>query len=681
MSEFFDDSGLWWDDSKLYGSSRQAKQAKNIPALLRSVDWPVMKHDPAPLPHHLSGAVAFDFETEDPWLQTKGPSWAFPGVGKVIGLAIAYNDSTGTRADYYPVGHEVGNVSHDVGAWLRYHFKDPNLTWVGANTAYDLGWAFRDYTNGYPKGKVVDVQHMAALRDENRVSYSLDNIAKAELGEGKETSLIHNLMEKLDIRYMDVMSNLKYIPGPHVASYAGTDALRTLQVYRALLPVLQEQNLMKVFELECGLIPLTVEMRRRGIKIDVERAESERARLQSCAEELQNSIKSRCGVAVDPWSAELCAAALYTQGISVGTTKEGKPSVTAELLTKHSSNEVVAAISRLRKISKVVSTFLDGHFLGHQVDGRIHPTINQLRSEREAGGGIGTVSGRLSVTQPGFQQIPVRDPEFGPILRGLVLSDYKLVGSTDYKSQEPRLAIHFAAMADRDLRRRGKPGIGGAEEAVAAFNENPLLDPHQRLADLLGIKKAQAKTIYLGRTYGMGGAKLARGLGLSTKWMVVGKQGRPWEEIRRDQVTEYRRAGHDVVECAGKEAQELIKKLNERAPYVKGLFDACEGTAKSRGYIRTLLHRRCRFPGGMWTHKALNRLCQGSAADQMKQSMLDLWNAGAVPMLSIHDELLFSVEDPSDMDPYVKIMENAVSLLVPTVCDVNTAATWGAMKK
>jgi len=125
------------------------------------------------------------------------------------------------------------------------------------------------------------------------------------------------------------------------------------------------------------------------------------------------------------------------------------------------------------------------------------------------------------------------------------------------------------------------------------------------------------------------------------------------------------------------------------------------------GVIRTLLGRRCRF--NKWeprrygihtpktyeeayaehgssikrafTYKALNKLIQGSAADQTKKAMLDLANAGYLPMLQVHDELDISVENQKQAEEIKEIMENCVQMEVPSLVDAEFGPNWGEAKK
>jgi DNA polymerase I-like protein with 3'-5' exonuclease and polymerase domains len=192
------------------------------------------------------------------------------------------------------------------------------------------------------------------------------------------------------------------------------------------------------------------------------------------------------------------------------------------------------------------------------------------------------------------------------------------------------------------------------------------------VADLVGIERTQAKTIGLGLMYGMGKNKLANSLGLTKD-----------------------------------EAEILISKYNRKVPFVKLLSEKCMLTAQEKGVIRTKKGRKCRFD--QWetkdfglhlpetfdnavakygrdnikrakTYKALNRLIQGSSADQTKQAMVDCYNAGHLPILQIHDELCFNVKDNKDVSTIKKTMEDCIEFKVPFVVDHGTGKSWGDAK-
>ena len=270
------------------------------------------------------------------------------------------------------------------------------------------------------------------------------------------------------------------------------------------------------------------------------------------------------------------------------------------------------------------------------------------------------MTGRFSSSNPNLQQIPARDPEIKAMIRGLFIPEKgQQWGSFDYSSQEPRLLVHYCASL-----KDSHPYI---EELVKEYHEGDA-DFHQMVADLAGIGRKQAKTVNLGIMYGMGKGKLANTLDISME-----------------------------------EATELLNNYHKKVPFVKGLADTVSIRASKYGQIRTILGRKCRFD--MWeprsfgykkpmrreeaekeygpgirrafTYKALNRLIQGSAADQTKKAMVDCYEEGLVPMLTVHDELCFGVESKEQASRIKEIMETGLELKVPSKVDQELGNNWG----
>ena len=125
-------------------------------------------------------------------------------------------------------------------------------------------------------------------------------------------------------------------------------------------------------------------------------------------------------------------------------------------------------------------------------------------------------------------------------------------------------------------------------------------------------------------------------------------------------------------------------------------------TASSRGYIKTILGRRARFDFWMpsfedqpvktkriamgrykgkplfraFVSKALNRLIQGSAADQAKLAMVNAYDAGFDMRLPVHDEINAMVSSEQDSKQLATILEEAIPLNVPVVADIDLGPTW-----
>lgn len=603
----------------------------------------------------LRGVIAVDVEARDPTLKTFGSVSAFRHRtdGYMVGVSVA----TEGYAAYYPLRHEGGgNVTLPVLEWLRELAARDDVEFVCANTPYDLAWLL---VNGIvPACDPWDVQGMAALLDENRDAYALDTLGHVFLGEGK-----------LELRGFDpdtIKENLWRLPARYVGPYAERDARLTYKLFVFLLKRLQEESMMQVSDLERPCLRIATEMRLRGTPYDLEGAEQERTIIIGKERELIERIRRDTGVAVTATDNEALGRALRMAGLDPGMTAQGRTSIQAAWLEEQ-KDPVATTIRELRRWNKARTSFIESHMECAGMDtgrGRIHGSFHPLRRVEEEGStSRGTVSGRFSGTDPNLQNVPARDVEVRKRVRTKFTAEEGAEwGAADYSSQEPRLTLHFAYMT----KLRGQR-LRGAEEAVAAYAANPRLDYHQMTADLMGISRKDAKAINLGLTYGMGGAKLCRSLGLPTEWREVGD--RRWE-------------------AAGPEGQRLLDLYEQRVPFAKLLANACTERVNRTGVIRTLLGRACHFPDYVpgnrttpFSHKALNRLIQGSAADQMKASMVMLWREyKEVPLVTVHDELGFSADGPDHIARIKRCMEEAVQLVVPTVVDITTGRTWGEAK-
>jgi DNA polymerase I-like protein with 3'-5' exonuclease and polymerase domains len=357
------------------------------------------------------------------------------------------------------------------------------------------------------------------------------------------------------------------------------------------------------------------------------------------------------------WAAASIAKAFDKLGIDYPKTDKGAPSFTKSFL-ESCEHPIAKAIVEVREINKTYNTFLQPYLDASEATGRIHSHISQLRGETG-----GTVTGRLSMNQPNLQQVPARHPIIGPMIRGLFLPEEgQLWAANDFSAQEPRLLVHYSSLLE----------LPGAEKMAEAYREDPDTDFHQMVADMAGITRSQAKTIGLGLMYGMGKSKLAVSLDLQVD-----------------------------------EASELIAQFHAKVPFLKGTIAAVQKRIEypaSGGSIRTLLGRKCRFP--LWepmawglnkalpyeeaaakygtqikramTYRGLNKLMQGSAADQTKKAMVELHKAGFTMMLSVHDEIALSVDTKEEAESAAEIMRTCVSLEVPSKVDVEVGDTWGS---
>ena len=593
--------------------------------------------------------IAIDLETKDPDLKARG-SGAIQGRGEIVGIAVAVEGWKG----YYPIAHEGGgNIDRrTVLEWFRKVCATDSYK-IFHNAMYDVCW-IKSY--GIPiNGHIMDTMVMASLIDENRLWYTLNSISYDYLREVKDEKALKEAAESWGI---DPKKELYKLPAMYVGSYAEQDAKITLELFKALSREIQKKNLVEIFDLETQLFPCLIDMKFKGVRVDLERAHMLKLQLCKTEEQLLLSVKKETGIDVQIWAARSISKVFDKLSLPYARTeKTQSPSFTKNFLSNH-NHPLVKNIAKAREINKAHTTFIDT-ILKHQHRGRIHADINPIRSDQG-----GTVTGRFSYSNPNLQQIPARNKDLGPMIRSLFLPEENCKwGCFDYSQQEPRLVVHYAATTEPICFDHSVKNI------VDKFN-NDSVDFHQTVADMANISRTQAKTINLGLFYGMGKAKLQAELGLNTK----------------------------------EEAEDLFNQYHENVPFVRDLMNYTSRHAQSSGSIGTLLGRRCRFTKwepnrfGMhkpmefeeaertygrgqirraFTYKALNKLIQGSAADMTKIAMLDLYNEGIIPHIQIHDELDISVRDEKESKRIIEIMENAVSLAVPNKVDFESGDTWG----
>jgi DNA polymerase I-like protein with 3'-5' exonuclease and polymerase domains len=626
--------------------------------------------------------IAIDLETRDPNLKSKG-SGALVNEGEIIGVAVAVDGWSG----YFPIAHREGNLpKQKVLDWLQEICNLPS-TKLFHNAMYDMCWlkAYNINVNGH----IIDTMVMAALVNENRFSYSLNSLCYDLLGEVKDESVLLQAAKGIDPK-----AEMYKLPAMFVGSYAEKDAELTLKLFKHLSLEIRKDKLTEVFDLETRLFPCLIDMKVKGVRVDVERAHILKTKLSGKEEQLLLKVKKETGEDVQIWAARSIGKVFDKLSLPYNrTAKTQAPSFTKNFLQVH-KHPLVQCIAKAREINKAHTTFIDT-IIKYQYRGRIHADINPVRGEKG-----GTVTGRFSYSNPNLQQVPARNKDLGPMIRSLFLPERNHTwGCFDYSQQEPRLVVHYAAASPK-LREDEE-----VKDIVSRFNKDNV-DFHQTVADMAGIERIQAKTINLGLFYGMGKAKLQAELGLSTK----------------------------------EEAEKLFDKYHSRVPFVKDLMNNTSKDSQIQGYITTLLGRKCRFnswevneynPGILtpamtkaeaeseslskqaeevkkrneyklelkeiteeevekeieklrprirraFTYKALNKLIQGSAADMTKKAMLDLYEEKIIPHIQIHDELDISVEKGSNQHKkIIEIMEKAVKLNVPNKVDYESGENWG----
>lgn len=657
--------GMFWEDAQ---TDRARGEVIRPQPPIPDTGWTVPKEFPR---LDSASVICLDTETYDPELLERGPGWA-RGVGHIVGVSIAVPDHPGW---YFPVRHtiqpETNMDPEKVFRWLADSLGGEQPK-VGANLLYDIGWLSEEGVA--VNGPLFDVQFAEALLDEG-AEVNLEALSQRYLGMGKVTEQVYQWCADFYGGNADgkQRKNLWRAPPCLVGPYAIGDVELPLRVLERQWPQLEREGLLPLFEMENGLIPLLVAMRREGVSVDLARAEQTRDQLSLKAREGEKRLRELVGFDVNVNAGDSLAKAFNKLGLPYGKTATGKPSFTKDFLSGL-DHPLAREIMEVRKCEKLRGTFIESYIINSNINGKVYGQFHSLRGDSN-----GTRSGRMASSTPNLQNLPSRDEELAPLVRGIFVPDagHSRWVKIDYSQIEYRFMIHFAVGA-------------GSDEARRLFNEHPDTDYHEMALDLVApaagwnistkelrkLRRKPIKNINFGLIYGMGVDKLSRSLGLSAK-----------------------------------EGRELFAAYHRGVPFAKPTMEAASNEAEATGTVHTILGRKSRFDlweprawgagdnGALpydkailkwgnirraYTHKALNRRLQGSAADLMKMAMYRCWRDGVfdhtgVPRLTVHDELDFS--DPGGRaDAFAEmrhVMETAVPLSIPVRADADVGPDWG----
>jgi DNA polymerase I-like protein with 3'-5' exonuclease and polymerase domains len=614
-------------------------------------------------------AIAVDVETWDPEIEDMGPGWG-RGKGHIIGISLATDDGFNK---YFPIRHTVG-FNHDPAQTIRYvreQLSRAHQPKVGHNVLYDAGWLAHE---GMPiVGQIHDTWTAEKLIDHSS-SAALEEVAQRYLGEGKSSDALYDWAwqawgrgtPKPQDKRKIAMKNLSKIPAELVGFYAESDTALPLGILPLQFAKLEELGLMEVYQLECDLIPLLVQMRLAGVSVDLDAAERAFDNFGDEIQKIQREVDVFAGFEVNTGSAQELAKVFDRLRIRYPRTeKTGAPSFKGEFL-KTVEHPVAAKIMELEELKKFQSTFIKGQILDAHVNGKVYCTFNPLRA----------VTGRFSCSSPNLQQTPSRSELSKPV-KACFIPDLGHAEWRDYdfSSIESRLLAHFA--------------VGqGAKELRREYNQNPDTDYHTWTQSMikrvvgLELNRKHVKNVNFAGIYGASEKKLQSMMGLTDE-----------------------------------EATTFFEAYHSGLPFVRETTDHLSRLAEEHGHTRTILGRRAVFdhwepkfsPRGAprpvalpfdnavraygpnikrsHLHKAANYTIQGSAADLIKKGMVECFTSGifdviGVPRLTIHDALEFSV---ANVTPEVEqgfremrhVLENAIKFRIPIRLDGHKGPNWG----
>jgi len=301
---------------------------------------------------------------------------------------------------------------------------------------------------------------------------------------------------------------------------------------------------------------------------------------------------------------------------------------------------IIEKILEYRMLTKLLSTYIEGILNSVSEDNKIHTIYTQTL----------TRTGRLSSIEPNLQNIPARNEYGRKIRKAFIPEENSIILSADYSQIELRIFAHMA----------------NVEELIESFKNGK--DIHTKTAmDIFRVSeeevtkdmRRQAKAVNFGILYGISSYGLSEDLQIPTY-----------------------------------EAKEFINRYFETYPGIKDYMNESIKKAHEDGFVKTImnrkrvideLHNTNYMVRSMGERMALNTPIQGSSADILKKSMIEIQeefekrNLKSKMLLQVHDELIFNVlkEEQEEVTSIVKyIMENTYKLKVPLVVDIEYGDNW-----
>jgi DNA polymerase-1 len=608
------------------------------PTVTPSADYQVVtdKESLHQLVARLANAPALTIDTET--------THTDPMQAALVGVALT---DAPQRGYYIPVSAPPGDPQLEMGMVIEALaplLNDAGRPKYGHNLKYDLTVLKR--AGARLEGLAFDTMVAEWLINPASKNLGLKNLAWARLRQRMTpiTDLIGKGKDQL---------TMQQVPVARAAPYACADVDMTHRLVAILEAELKEKYLWSLFtEVEMPLMPVLAEMEMTGVRLDTALLEHMSGELSTRLGELEVHIHEMVGYAFNVNSTQQLSDALFktlalpSQGLR--RTKSGYFSTAAGVLERlRGKHPVIDLILEQRGLAKLKSTYVDAlPQLVNPHTGRLHTSYKQT----------GTVTGRLSSSDPNLQNIPIRTPLGRQVRRAFVADPGWKMIAADYSQVELRVMAH----------------ISGDEGLLSAFARGE--DIHaSTAAAIMGVPlekvtpdmRRVAKAVNFGLSYGQTAYGLAQATGLTQA-----------------------------------EAEDFIKAYFERFPKVREYIDRTKALATRQGYVETLLGRRRYFPelqpGSRAAHHvrqaaermAINAPIQGTAADIINIATIHLHQAlqerslRARLILQVHDELVAEApdEEVATVAPLMReVMENAFELKAPLKADLKVGQNWEQM--
>lgn len=596
-----------------------------------------------------------------------------------VGVAIK---PWGKSSRYYAWGHPTGNNSTKEKAVealrVAYNCKDGILCHHGK---FDLDVAEVHLRLAIPAwNKVEETMFLGFLDNPHRRELGLKPLAKDLLGwEPEERDVVADwLVEHQPVPGVKISRStsgknpfgkyIAYAPGDVVGPYACGDTDRTAAIFEHLYQSVAERGMLPAYDRERRLVPILLDMERRGIRVDLSRLRADVESYTHIVNRIDAWVRKRLKIVdvdFNPDSGAQLVRALEDAGLIdtsvMGVTKTGLVKTDKASLAAGVTDKVLAAVLKYdTQLKTCLRTFMQPWLATAEHSGDlIFTNWHQTR-----GGDGGTRTGRLS-SSPNFQNIPTEfDDIFGdgrklpkcpwkdlpplPQCRSYIIAHKgQALCGRDFASQELRVLAHFEDGA-----------------MLQGYLDQPDIDFHQHAADLVTkvtgivVTRKKAKTIGFAILYGAGVGKMALQLG-----------------------------------CTVEDARRMLDAYFSVFPGIRTIQKDMKFRARMNQPIRTTGGREyfCEPPKFIdgrfktFDFKLVNYLVQGSASDQTKDAMIRFDEAAGPGklILSVHDEIVTSVP-PKDKTRYMMLLRDAMNyktLDVPMLSDGEWGASWASMEK
>ena len=557
---------------------------------------------------------------------------------EIVGLAFLLDK----QSYYLPVAHDYLNAPEQLSRnsviqSLKPILESQVIGKIGQNLKYD---AHILANIGIDLNGIVD--------DTMVKSYCLNSVAtRHNMDDLSEYYLGHKT-----IHYADVAGSGKkqltfnQVNLEDALPYACEDVIVTSELNKILESKLQKHpKLMTLYQtLELPLVKTMLKLERNGALVDEISLFNQQTQIKSEMQQIQTQAFEIAGDEFNLESPKQIQQILFSkEGLGLEPkrkTAKGQPSTNEEAL-KLLEHPLVDLIMSYRTLTKLNSTYLEA--LPKQINkktGRLHTSYHQAV----------TATGRLSSSKPNFQNIPIRTEQGAQIRSAFVSTEGNIIMAADYSQIELRIMAHISE--DKNLIEAFANNIDvHCATAAQVFNTE--------LSEVSKEQRRKAKAINFGLIYGMSAFGLAKQINVSRT-----------------------------------EARQYIDDYFDNYPSVLKYMEKTKETAKSQGFVETILGRRLYLPQINAKNKmqqqhalrtAINAPMQGSSADIIKQAMLDIqaWidseNNGVKMIMQVHDELVFEMaadKAKEFAEDIRSMMSDAAKLSVPLVVDVGIGDSW-----